>query len=319
MKSKFYLAFLFTAYFLLPSGARADKKRAAAPLPWGFVTHETNVEGKPGSRKPAILKLGRGALVNILEDKPRGATPWGRIRAIDPATLESVTGWVDASAIKIEPANLYPSDAELLKQMGGAYLEDLAASSARIVRYVMAQGRRGPALVCFIGTPVLPQTRLQIFQSSNGKFIPGPYLEFPSSEMQSAITSLDVRDLAGDGNEFLVTHEPFKTQTHYDGVNMVIRKIEGDTLKTYWKAPLEFRNVASFPPRRQTLNPPENNIGTPGTITTGTVEFRARGQMSEPFWKGKIAFYVPGREEPLDTVTLEKLCPWNGSRFAPLQ
>lgn len=319
MKSKFLLAFLITAYLLFPSGARADKKRAAAPTRWGYVVHGANVELKHGSRKPAVLKLGRGALVTILEEKPRGATTWTRIRAIDPATLEPVIGWVDSSMIEIEPPGQYPSDAELLKQLGGAYLEDLDASSAQIVRYVMAQGRRGPALVCFIGTRMLPQTRLQIFQSSNGKFNPGPYLEFPSSEMQSAITSLEVRDLTGDGNDCLVTHEPFKTQTHHDGVNMVIRKIEGDTLKTLWQAPLEFRNLASFPPKLQKLDPPENNIGTPGTITTGTVEFRARGHMSEPAWKGKIAFYVPGREEPLDTVPLEKLCPWDGSKFAPLR
>jgi hypothetical protein len=318
MKFKFLLAFLITAYFLLPSGARADKKRAAAPLSWGYVKRGTNLEAKPGSRKPAILKLGRGALVTILEEKSQGATPWARIRAIDPAALEAVIGWVDSSVIEIEPFGQYPSDAELLKQLGGAYLEDLEASSAQIVRYVMAQGRRGPALVCFIGTRVLPQTRLQIFQSSNGKFNPGPYLEFPSSEIQSAITSLEVIDLASDGNDCLLTHEPFKFQTRYDGVNMVIRKIEDDTLKTLWQAPLEFRNLASFPPNPQKLDPPENNIGTPGTITSGTVEFRARGHMNEPVWKGKIAFYIPGREEPLDTVTFEKLCPWDGSKFAPV-
>jgi len=116
-----------------------------------------------------------------------------------------------------------------------------------------------------------------------------------------------------------VTHEPFKHQTHEDGVNMVIRKIEGATLETLWQAPLEFRNLASFPPKFQKLDPPENNIATPGTITSGTVEFRARGHVSEPFWKGTIAFYIQGREKPLDTVTYEKLCPWDGSKFAPLR
>ena len=123
----------------------------------------------------------------------------------------------------------------------------------------------------------------------------------------------------GDGNECLVTHEPFKSQTHYDGVNMVIRRMEADNFKTLWQAPLEFRNLASFPPKVQKLDPPEKNIGTPGTITTGKVEFRARGHMSEPFWKGTIAFYVQGRAAPIDTVTYEKLCPWDGSKFTPLR
>lgn len=319
MQYKFLFAFLATVPFLFSGGARADKKRAAAPTRWGYVVHGANVEVKPGSHKPALLKLGRGALITVLEEKSQRSAPWAQIRAVDPALLEPVKGWVDSSLIEIKPSSQYPSDAELLKQLGGAYLEDLTASSIQIVRYVMAQGQREPALVCFIGTRVLPQTRLQIFQSSNGKFIPGPYLEFPSSEMQSAITSIEVRGLASDGNDCLITHEPFKTQTHYDGVNMVIRQIDGGALKTLWQAPLEFRNMASFPPKLKKLDPPENNIGTPGTITKGTVEFRARGQINEPFWKGTIAFYIPGREKPIDTVSLEKLCPWDGSKFAPLR
>lgn len=319
MKSKLLLIFLITAYFLFPSGARTDKKGAAAPTRWGYVAHAASVEEKPASHKPEILNLGRGALVTILEEKSHAATPWAHIRAVDPATLEAVIGWVESSKIEISPSSQYPSDAELLQQVGGAYLEDLEASSTQIVRYVMTQGQRGPALVCFIGTRALPQTRLQVFESSHGKFNAGPYLEFPASEIQSAISSIEVLDLAGDGNDCLVTHEPFKSQTHEDGVNIVIRRIEGDALKTLWQAPLEFRNLASFPPKFQKLDPPENNIGTPGTITTGTVEFRARGLMSEPFWKGKIAFYIQGREKPLDTVTYEKFCPWDGSKFAPLR
>jgi len=176
MKSKFLFAFVIAAYFLFPSGARADKKGNVAPTRWGYVAQGADVEEKPKSHKPAILKLGRGALVNILEEKPKGAPPWAHIRAVDPATLEAVIGWVESSMIKIEPSSQYPSDADLLQQVGGAYLEDLEASSTQIVRYIMAQGRRGPALVCFIGTRALPQTRLQIFLSTPGKFDAGPFL-----------------------------------------------------------------------------------------------------------------------------------------------
>ena len=69
----------------------------------------------------------------------------------------------------------------------------------------------------------------------------------------------------------------------------------------------------------QTLAPPEKNIGLPGTVTKGEVEFRARGRISEPVWKGKVEFHALGREEPVDTLSLEKVCTWDGTKFAPLQ
>jgi len=35
--------------------------------------------------------------------------------------------------------------------------------------------------------------------------------------------------------------------------------------------------------------------------------------------KGKVEFFHFGREEPVDAVTIEKACPWDGKEFAPLR
>ncbi len=203
--------------------------------------------------------------------------------------------------------------------MGGVYLDDVTTSNAQIARYLVRQGNQEPALVCFIGASILPQARLQAFLFSQGKYCPGPFIEFPTSEIKMAITSIEVQDLLGDGNECLVTHEPFVIQSDNQGVNLIIRRIEGQGLKTLWQAPIQYRNTASYPPKLHLLQPPEENIGNPGTRAEGTVEFREHGVLSEPVWKGKVSFYVVGREDALDSVNVEKLCPWDGSKFAPLR
>jgi len=129
----------------------------------------------------------------------------------------------------------------------------------------------------------------------------------------------EVRDLLGDGNECLVTKEAFSFGPENHGVKMVIRRIEGNALRTLWEAPLEFRNLASYAAQPRVGQPPEKNIGSPGTVTRGSVEFQARGNLSEPVWRGSIEFYVFGREQPLQKVSVEKLCSWEGTQFAPLQ
>ncbi len=319
MKIQILFSFTLIASFLIPSRATADDKKNATPVSWGYAAHGP-IDVRPSlmNRLSPVLHLERGALVTVLVGKSRKGGATTRVRAINPATLDAVIGNVDTSLIEIEPLDRYPSDAELLKQLGGIYLDDFTASNVQIARYVLRQGKQDPALVCFLGSRMLSQARLQAFQIFQGKFVPGPFLGFPMSEIQSAITSLDVRDLVGDGNECLVTHEPFKIQPENEGVNLVIRRIENKTLITLWHAPLQFRNMASFPSERQVLKPPEENIGAAGTVATGTVEYRARGAMSEPLWKGKISFYVVGRQDALDSATIEKLCPWDGSKFAPL-
>ncbi|HLY61985.1 MAG TPA: hypothetical protein VKV95_14675 [Terriglobia bacterium] len=320
MESKFPFAFFLSTLLLMSSGAAAREKKAEVPLGWGYA-RQGSIIVRPGllNRNVPVLSLGRGALVTILEEKPGKSKPSTRVRAVNPATLETVTGWVEASSIDHQPPGEYPSDEDLLKQLGGEYLQDITTSNARVARYLLRQGNREPALVCFIGAQILPSARLQVFQKSGGKYVPGAFIDFPTSEMQFAITDLDVRDLLGDGNEFLITREPFRVLAQDDGVNMVIRRLEVKQLVTVWTAPIQFRNTASYMPQRQTLAPPENNIGAPGTITSGAVEFRAHGTGSEPVWKGKVDFLVIGRDQPVDSLNLEKACPWDGFKFAPLR
>jgi hypothetical protein len=136
--------------------------------------------------------------------------------------------------------------------------------------------------------------------------------------MQAAITDLEIRDLVGDGNECLITREPFSFGPRNEGVNLVIRRIVAGAFQTLWRAPVEFRNLASFAPKMRMLAPPEKNIGAPGTVTKGDVDFRPRGRTTDLVWKGKVEFYVVGREQPVETVDLEKTCAWDGTKFTAL-
>jgi hypothetical protein len=135
--------------------------------------------------------------------------------------------------------------------------------------------------------------------------------------MQSAITNLEVRDLVGDGNECLITREPYHSGPQHFGVNMVIRRMEGNTLGIVWKEILSARNFASFLPRLEILEPDEANIGRPGTDTKGEIEFRARGALTDIVWKGEVNFHALGRERPLDTLSVERVWSWDGLQFSP--
>ena len=110
--------------------------------------------------------------------------------------------------------------------------------------------------------------------------------------MKSPITSLEVRDLVDDGNEFLVTREPHHSGPQNFGVNMVLRRIEGNNFKTIWKAPIAAKNFASYPPKLEIPDPVEANIGRPGTDTKGEVEFR----VSQP---GGAVVWVAARGWPV--------------------
>ena len=230
-----------------------------------------------------------------------------------------MTGWVEASRIEILPLDRFPSDHDLLDAMGGKYLEDFTAEYARIARHLARLGKQETALVCYVGTPFLGHTRIQVFELSDGKPVAGPYLEFPFSQIETGVTEIQFRDLLGNGEDLLITHEPFAHTMGARGADMVIRRIQGNGFEVLWQAPLELSNLASYAPHQDVLNPPVNNIGQPGTVTTATVEFRSTGRRSEPVWKGKISFYMVGREAPVQTLEVEKACPWNGDAFEPLQ
>lgn len=320
MKIKLLCTLILGAWLFIPSAVKAGKEKITGPIGWGYASH-VSIDVKPTlMKRPApTVHLGRGALVAVLSTKSGKNGTTAQVRAVDPAQLTLAVGIVQSGLLEDIPLDRYPSDAELLKLIGGVYLDDVTASNARIARYLVRQGKQEPALVCFIGASILPQARLQVFLFEQGRLVPGPFIEFPTSELKMAITSIEIQDLVGDGNECLVTHEPFVIQTDNQGVSFTIRRIEGREFKTLWQAPMQFRNTASYPPKLHILEPPEDNIGLPGTAAEGTVDFRDHGALREPVWKGKVSFYVIGREDAIDSVNVEKLCRWDGSKFAPLR
>jgi hypothetical protein len=320
MKIKPLCTLVLVAFSLIPPAVKAGKDKITGPTGWGYAS-QGPIDVKPTlMRRPApTVHLGRGALVAVMGTKSGKKGTIARVRAVDPANLRPQIGMVQSGEIENIPLDRYPSDQELLKLVGGVYLDDVTASNAQISRYLVRQGKQEPALLCFIGASILPQARLQVFLFEQGKLVPGPFIEFPTSELKMAITSIEVQDLVGDGNECVVTREPFVIQTDNQGVNFILRRIEGKEIKALWQAPIQFRHTAAYPPKLQILQPPEENIGKPGTRAEGTVEFRDHGALHEPVWKGKVSFFVVGREDAIDSVNVEKLCPWDGSKFAPLR
>ncbi len=306
----------------LALNAEDSHRGAKRPLPtgWGVTTVERlEVLSKPTERSRRLAKLGRGSILEIYEVKQSHGRTWTRVRATDPAKLTPEMGWIDSSQAKALPLSEYPRDGELLRLLGGPYLDDSAAANTSIARYLVRRAGDGPLLVCFLGSPVSPASRLQVFAPTKGGLTLGPYLEVPFVDMESGIRHMEVRDLFGDGNECLITREAFAGGPRNQGVNVVIRTISAQGFTIIWKAPVEIENLGSFPPKIEILSPPERNIGAPGTVSKGDVEFRAHGKGSEPVWKGKVEFYVVGRDEPLQSVAVEKVCAWDGSRFASLQ
>jgi hypothetical protein len=207
----------------------------------------------------------------------------------------------------------------LLRLLGAPYLEDFTAEHTDIARFLMRQAQGPPALLCYVVTMPLSMAKLVIFTPSQGKFLPGAVFNVPISGMQAGITSLEIRDLLGDGSDCVITKEPFREQAQTSGANLFIRKIADGQFQILWQAPIEFQNLSQYSPKMTILQPPEQNIGAPGTVTTGEVTFRPNGKGKEPVWKGKVEFFVIDRDKAVDSVKIEKACPWNGQGFAPLR
>jgi hypothetical protein len=310
------------AILILARGSMAQQPPAKAalkpdPIKWCHVTKDVvEVRSKPGGGEKSVVKLTRGALVPAYASKKAGKSEWLRVVVVDPALMEPRSGWVDPAEVEVAEAAEFPHDDKILALSGAPFVEDFAAENTAVARFILRTKDAGPVLVCYLGTVVLPQTRLQVFFKAPGRFKAGPSLDFPFSEMKSALTSLEVRDLVGDGNEFLITREPYQAGPQNLGVNMVIRRMEGNNFKTIWKAPISAKNFASYPPRLDILDPAEANIGRPGTDTKSEVEFRARGSLTDIVWKGEVNFHALGREKPLETIPLERTWSWDGAQFS---
>jgi len=298
----------------------AKDRDSHQPIAWCYV-QEGPIElmQRALGRRTKPLSVGRGALVPVLRMESKKGRKQAMLRITDLSTLNPVDGWVDPSKVEIVPIDRFPSDQELLRQLGGEYQDDFTVSKIALARWLVKEGNSGTALVCLVASVMLPASRLVAFLPAQGNFTRGPWLEFPFSDMKPGILSAEVRDLLGDGIECLITHEPFRKGPEVFGVNIVIRRLEHGNFRTLWSAPLESRNLDFFPSEPQILHPLEKNAGAPGTVTKAEVEFQQRGNIYIPVWKATVEFFAVGQDKPLNSVKVTKACAWNGFEFEPPQ
>ena len=278
-----------------------------------------DLQSKPGRHRHGAVRLGQGTLAPVLKLESKQGGTWAKVQVLDLARLTPQVGWVEVNNGSLLPAEQYPNDSDILRELGGEYLSDFAASHTDIARFLVAQRGAAPLLLVYVASPNLGLARLVAFSVAPGRLTPGPSMAFTLADLEAGILDLGIRDLIGDGNDCIVTHELFHEGPATDGTKLVIRRVVGKDFKTLWKAPLTYRNLGSYPHQLIILKPAERNIGTAGSVTTGEVTFERHENIWEPIWKGIVDFYQIGRDQPLDSIHIEKACPWNGDTFAPLQ
>jgi hypothetical protein len=322
MKTRMLVALLVAGAFLPRPAAAKERKPAGPPAPIGWLdlhAGSRNFSVSEADFQKATRKLAGGALLPVFKTKEKHDAELAQVGALNLETGSSELGWVEINSGDLKPAESYPLDSELLRLLGAPYLDDFTAEHTDIARFLVRQAQGPPALLCYLLTEPLSTAKLVIFTPSQGKFLPGAALNIPMSEMQAGITSLEIRDLVGDGSDCVISKEPFREQAQTYGTFLRIRKIADGQFQVVWQAPIVFQNLSQYSPKMQILQPPEQNIGVPGTVTTGDVTFRPSGKGQEPVWKGKVEFFVFGREKAVDSVNIEKTCPWDGQRYAPLR
>jgi hypothetical protein len=298
----------------------AEEDKQPRPIGWIYVKADAlDLTAKPRARKNKSDHLARGTLAPVFKMTEKNGVKWAQVRILNLATMRAQVGWVESDQADVLPPDSYPLDTDLVGKLGEPYVDDFTAKHTDVARFLVRKGPGAPLLLCYVFARPLPTAKLVAFTTSQGRFLPSASLDFSISEMQAGIISLEIRDLLGDANEFLISREPFREGPETRGLNLIIRRIERDKFRILWQAPVEFRNLAEFKSKVQILQPPEKNIGAPGTTTTGEVTFRQRGDRQEPVWKGKVEFFLFAREKAVDSVTVEKVCPWDGKEFAPLR
>ena len=228
-------------------------------------------------------------------------------------------GWVKMDRAELRPPTAYPPDDALVPLLGDPYLDDVVAKHTGMARFVVPQTQGPELLLCYVLTGQLSMAKLVLFTPHSGKFTPGASVDIPITELQNGITSLEIRNLVGDATECVITQEAFHEFGGAAGINLLIRRIVDGQFHNVWQAPIKLKNLSQYNSNLKILEPPEKNMGAPGTVTTGDVTYEASGSGQTPVWKGKVEFFVVNREKPLDSVTIEKPCPWNGSAFSPLR
>ncbi len=325
MKTRILLVVMVAGAALSWAATAKEKKPAAEPHPPGPIGW---LDLQAGSRnfsvpepdlQKVIRNLPRGALLPAFKTKEKNGAEFAQVGALNLNTGNSELGWVEIKSSDLKPPESYPLDSELLRLLGGPNHDDFSAEHTVISRFSVRQAQGPPAMLCYVVTMPLLMAKLAIFVSNQGKYSPGAALNIPIADMRAGITSVEIRDLLGDGSDCVITNEPFREQAQTYGTNLLIRKIVDGQFQVVWQAPIKFKNLSQYSSKIQILQPPEQNMGAPGTVTTGEVSFRPGARGQEPVWKGKVEFFVFGREKAVDSVNIEKACPWNGKDFASLR
>lgn len=322
MKHLLHLLLLPFVWGCLGAQQSAGQDRKQPPLTgWAYITADKVVDMMQfaSDRWKPLLRLPHGSLLPVYATKTHGARTWLKVQGAEVGTLQAKTGWIKAESVQTFPAEGFPTDAALLSMLGGAYLNESAARTATVARFLMNPQATPVEMVCFIYSPYLPTVLLQDFHVRGGKSEIGPSLSFAASELDTSITSVEFKDLRGDGSICLITKEVASKGAPVGGINLVIRTLGQNSWETLWTAPLELRNLGAFPPKIQVLSPPEKNIGVPGTATRGEVTFQPEGREFIPVWKGKVEFYIPGNDHPTQTVEVQKTCTWQDGRLTPFR
>jgi len=322
MKTQIVAALLLVGALLPRSVSGKERKPAgpAAPIGWLYLEGASRRLSVPEpDLQKATRTVPRGALLPVFKTKEKHGATFAQVAALNLKTGILELGWVDMTSSELKPRESYPLDGELKESLGGAYLEDFTSEHTDIARFLVRQSTGPPELLCYVVTMPRSVAKLVIFTQSQGKYSPTVASDIPLTEMQAGITSFEVRDLVGDGSDCVITKEPFREQADTYGTNLRIRKVEDGQLQVVWQAPVEFRNLSQYGPKLQILQPPVLNIGTPGSVTTAEVTFRPNGKGQEVVWKGKIEFFVFGRDQAVNSVNIEKACPWDGKKFLSLR
>jgi hypothetical protein len=323
MKPTKTLASLFAAVLVLPLMAMPKEKKPPEPpkpIGWLYVNDgPREFSGTSFDFHKVTRKIPHGSLLPVFKTKEKDGATYGKVASLNLENGYSELGWVRLDPTELKPPQAFPLEDDLLPLLGDPYLDDVAAKHTEMARLLVHQAEGGDLLLCYLLTGQLMLAKLVVFVPSQGKFTPGASVNIPMAEALNGITSIETRDLLGDGNDCIISKENFRNLTDTSGSNLLIRRIVGGQFQTLWQAPIKFTNLSQYNPKLQILQPPEMNIGAPGTVTTGEVTYRPEGNGQTPVWKGKVDFFIINREKPLDSVSIEKACPWNGTGFAPLR